>query len=118
MPAHLYEESVSYFSSKAPRVTAVTKPDTEQHIPAASAFLSCAARENHTDCVEDEGGEERGLGTSMAAPHVSGAIAATAPVSPRIPYRAAGGSEKNLYGELRPISSDHAPRFQAAAFWI
>ena len=61
---HTY--GVSYFSSKGPTGDGRLKPDPGSR--PASAFLSCAAGTG-VDYVED-------TGTSMAAPHVSGVIAA------------------------------------------
>lgn len=60
---HTY--GVSYFSSKGPTGDGRSKPDL---VAPGERILSCAAGETHR-YVEDSG-------TSMAAPHVSGAIAA------------------------------------------
>jgi subtilisin family serine protease len=76
---HTY--GVSYFSSKGPTGDGRLKPDL---VAPGERILSCAAGSTKTGASEGLGDEERNKpfqyvedsGTSMAAPHVSGAIAA------------------------------------------
>ncbi len=73
---HLY--GVSYFSSKGPTGDGRIKPDL---VAPGEKILSCAAGRNLLDARAELGDEERidyieESGTSMAAPHVSGVIAA------------------------------------------
>lgn len=71
---HLY--GVSYFSSKGPTGDGRFKPDL---LAPGEKIISCAAA--NSELLRREGGDEgcfyfENSGTSMAAPHVSGAIAA------------------------------------------
>jgi subtilisin family serine protease len=71
-----HKYGVSYFSSKGPTGDGRMKPDL---LAPGEKIISCAAP-NSTLLQAEEGAEEctylESSGTSMAAPHVSGAIAA------------------------------------------
>jgi len=76
---HLY--GVSYFSSRGPTGDGRMKPDL---VAPGERIISCAAgleAQKYGTVKDDQGADVRALyceqtGTSMAAPHVSGAIAA------------------------------------------
>jgi serine protease AprX len=71
---HVY--GVSYFSSKGPTGDGRRKPDL---VAPGEKILSCAAGQRRRDAKAKVGGEVgyvEDSGTSMAAPHVSGVIAA------------------------------------------
>lgn len=71
---HVY--GVSYFSSKGPTGDGRSKPDL---VAPGEKVLSCAAGSGQNEVGGNAGGEvhyREMSGTSMAAPHVSGAIAA------------------------------------------
>jgi hypothetical protein len=71
---HVY--GVSYFSSKGPTGDGRAKPDL---VAPGEKIISCAAGQQRQEIKEQAGGDCLYLeqsGTSMAAPHVSGAIAA------------------------------------------
>ncbi len=71
---HMY--GVSYFSSKGPTGDGRYKPDL---VAPGEKIISCAAKDSTLVTREFSGGEcdyFENSGTSMAAPHVSGAIAA------------------------------------------
>ncbi len=81
---HTY--GVSYFSSKGPTGDGRHKPDI---VAPGEKVISCSIR-------TDQGYEyEERSGTSMAAPHVSGAIAAFLSVHPE--YRGDPGSVKDIF---------------------
>lgn len=72
-----HQYGVSYFSSKGPTGDGRCKPDL---VAPGEKVISCAAGKSRSD-IEDKLGEAdfdyvESSGTSMAAPHVSGAIAA------------------------------------------
>ena len=103
---HTY--GVSYFSSKGPTGDGRLKPDL---VAPGERILSCAAGKARQDSVAGLYVEDSG--TSMAAPHVSGAIAAF--LSIRREYIGQPGrSEKDLYGyrdrpQTRPDLSGQRP---------
>jgi serine protease AprX len=71
---HVY--GVSYFSSKGPTGDGRPKPDL---VAPGEKILSCAAGEKRAEALSKAGSEcdyVEDSGTSMAAPHVSGVIAA------------------------------------------
>lgn len=72
-----HKYGVSYFSSKGPTGDGRRKPDL---VAPGEQVISCAAGSIKDDFCEKAGGDEVHFGprsgTSMAAPHVSGAIAA------------------------------------------
>lgn len=71
---HVY--GVSYFSSKGPTGDGRAKPDL---VAPGEKILSCAAgqpRDDHKKATGQDVGYREESGTSMAAPHVSGVIAA------------------------------------------
>lgn len=76
---HLY--GVSYFSSKGPTGNGRMKPDL---VAPGERILSCAAGATRSNAIDGLSDEDRNKpfqyvedsGTSMAAPHVSGAVAA------------------------------------------
>jgi subtilisin family serine protease len=80
-----YRYGVSYFSSKGPTADGRMKPDL---LAPGERILSCASRQSFIRQAEEDGIEpeaargrstalyKQDTGTSMAAPHVSGAIAA------------------------------------------
>ncbi|MFN2418820.1 MAG: S8 family peptidase [Candidatus Limnocylindria bacterium] len=73
-----HTNGVSYFSSKGPTGDGRLKPDL---VAPGEKIVSCAAGKNRTDAEKEIGGRRKvdyidQSGTSMAAPHVSGVIAA------------------------------------------
>jgi len=71
---HVY--GVSYFSSKGPTGDGRPKPDL---VAPGEKILSCAAGERRSDAMSKAGADcdyVEDSGTSMAAPHVSGVVAA------------------------------------------
>ena len=82
---HVY--GVSYFSSKGPTGDGRLKPDL---VAPGEKIISCAAGKKKAEVAKESGsenGQRGGLyvedsGTSMAAPHVSGAIAAFLSIRP------------------------------------
>lgn len=73
-----HTNGVSYFSSKGPTGDGRLKPDL---VAPGEKIVSCAAGKNRTEAQHEIGGKRKvdyidQSGTSMAAPHVSGVIAA------------------------------------------
>ncbi len=111
---HLY--GVSYFSSRGPTGDGRMKPDV---VAPGERIISCAAgREAHKYDAKDDQGNDLPMvlyceqtGTSMAAPHVSGAVAAF--LSVRREFIGQPERVKQLFVD-NAIDLRREPKFQGA----
>jgi serine protease AprX len=98
---HIY--GVSYFSSKGPTGDGRGKPDL---VAPGEKILSCAAGETRAERLENVADAAAGYdyaedsGTSMAAPHVSGVIAAFLSIRREFCGRAQAFSPQKVWRQI------------------